>query len=52
MIGAKKVVVWIWKLINMNGLCKGIFACCGFTCGGLETSEWKKQGIFFFFLGF
>jgi hypothetical protein len=37
MIGAKKVTVWIWKLIKIEGLWKGIFACCGFTCMAKNT---------------
>jgi hypothetical protein len=41
MIGAKKVTVWIWKLINMEGLWKGIFASCGFTHGA--RNAWVKK---------
>jgi hypothetical protein len=51
MIGAKKFVVWIWNLINMEGGWKGIFVCCGFICE--DRNAWvEKIRYFFFFLGF
>jgi hypothetical protein len=47
MIGAKKITVWIWKLIHMEGLWKGIFTCCWFT--RRARNVWvEKQSIFSF----
>jgi hypothetical protein len=47
MIGAKKVMMWIWKLINMEGKNLHVVG----LHAGLETSGWKNK-VFFFFLGF
>ncbi len=52
MIGAKKVTVWIWKLINMKGLWKGIFACYVFTRRARNAwVEKNKVFLLFLFLG-
>jgi hypothetical protein len=45
-IGVKKVVVWIWKLINMKSLWKRIFACYGFTRGA-RNARVEENNVFF-----
>jgi hypothetical protein len=46
MLCAKKVALWIWKLINMEGLWKGIFACFGFAHSA--RNAWVETRRYFF----
>jgi hypothetical protein len=43
-----KFNVWIWKLINIEDLWKGIFACCDFTRGGRNVGEKIRYFLFLF----